>query len=180
MTIPLPSGTVSQVMTVYRIMMDQSVVMLFLTVLPRFKTNLIKSVTIKLWIPVCICRLLSFPLRMLPQPPFPPPPPIPLFSLTLRQRGEVLERPVPIISGPLVLIAWWLYNHSNMMRWIIHQALWLPEEHHRQMGWVMSQAVETNPAQFWLVWIVNFISIMWAKQRVLWSRTGDQTEHPLA
>lgn len=48
MTIPLPSGTVSQVMTVYRIMMDQSVVMLFLTVLPRFKTNLIKSVTIKL------------------------------------------------------------------------------------------------------------------------------------
>lgn len=166
-----------KVVTVYRIMTDQNVVMLSLTVLLHFKTNLMKSIIIKLWIPVCICGCFHFYLEFFPSPQCPP---NTIILLDIKTEGEVLERPVPIISGPLVLIAWWLYNHSNMMRWIIHQALWLPEEHHRQMGWVMSQAVETDPAQFWLLGIVNFISIMWAEQRVLWSRTGDLTEHPLA
>lgn len=110
--------------------------------------------------------------------PTPTPPQLALFSLTLRQRGTSLKGLFPIISGPLLLIAWWLYNLSNMMRWIIHQALWLPEEHHRQMGWVMSQAVETAPAQGWLVGRVNFISTMPSVQRVLWLRTGILTGHP--
>lgn len=46
-----------------------------------------------------------------------------IIPLDIRTEEKVLGRDALIISGLLVLIAWWLHNLSNILKYIMHQAL---------------------------------------------------------